>query len=59
VVGPDGVEAGEVRVAVWSPRHDSNLALALVSSEVADGGFTTVTPEGEELTATHLNFFGE
>ena len=59
VVGPDGVEAGEVRVAVWSPRHDSNLALALVSSEVAGGGFTTVTPENEELTATHLNFFGD
>jgi len=59
VVGPDGVEAGEVRVAVWSPKHGSNLALALVSSEVAGGGFTTVMPDGEELAATHLNFFGE
>ena len=59
VVGHDGVAAGEVRVAVWSPEHGSNLALALVSSEVAGGGFTTVTPSGEELVATHLNFFGE
>ena len=59
VVGPDGVEAGEVRVAVWSPKHGSNLALALVSSEVAGGGFTTVMPDGEELAATHLNFCGE
>jgi hypothetical protein len=48
-----------VRVAVWSPKHDSNLALALVSSEVAGGGFTTVMPDGVELAATHLNFFGE
>jgi len=59
VVAPEGVEAGEVRVAVWSPKHGSNLALALVSSDVAGGGFTTVTPDGEELAATHLTFFGE
>ena len=59
VVGHDGSPAGEVRVAVWSPKHDSNLALALVSSEVAGGGFTTVMPDGVELAATHLNFFGE
>ncbi len=60
--GPDGEAGGpvgEVRVASWSPQHDSNIALALVSSEVAGGGFTTFTPSGEELQATHLNFFGE
>ena len=60
--GPDGEAGGpvgEVRVASWSPQHDSNIALALVSSDVAGGGFTTFTPGGEELQATHLNFFGE
>ena len=50
---------GGLRGAVWAPTHDSNLALALVASSVAGGGFTTVTPSGEELVATHLNFVGE
>ena len=54
-----GESCGEVRVAVWSPRHGSNMGLALVSSQVAGGPFVTVTPEGEELSATHLAFFGE
>jgi dimethylglycine dehydrogenase len=57
VVSLAGERAGEVRVAVWSPRHGSNLALALVRSDVAGGGFTTVTPSGEELLATHLDYF--
>ncbi|SVC52558.1 uncharacterized protein METZ01_LOCUS305412, partial [marine metagenome] len=58
-VGPDGGPCGEVRVAVWSPKHESNLCLALVSSEVAGGPFTAVTPAGEMLAATHLAYFAE
>ncbi len=54
-----GERVGEVRVAAWSPQHGSNLALALVRSSVAGGAFTTVTPAGEELVATHLAYFGE
>ena len=57
--GPDGSPCGEVRVAVWSPKHESNLCLALVSSAVAGGPFTTSTPTGEVLTATHLANFAE
>ena len=57
--GGAGEEVGTVRSAVWSPKHASNLALALVSSEVAGGGFVTVTPEGDELEASHLAYFGE
>ena len=57
--GPNGSPCGEVRVAVWSPRHDSNLCLALVSAEVAGGPFSTVTPTGEALQATHHHFFAE
>ncbi|MBL6925246.1 MAG: hypothetical protein ISR42_07670, partial [Acidimicrobiia bacterium] len=45
--------------AVWSPKHGSNLALALVTSDVAGAGFVTVTPEGDELEASHLSYFGE
>ncbi|MEO2170946.1 MAG: glycine cleavage system protein T [Acidimicrobiales bacterium] len=55
----DGSPCGEVRVAVWSPKHESNLCLALVSSEVAGGPFTTATPTGEVLAATHLAYFAE
>jgi glycine cleavage system aminomethyltransferase T len=55
----DGSPCGEVRVAVWSPNHESNLCLALVSSEVAGGPFTTATPTGEVLQATHLANFAE
>ena len=58
-VGPDGGPCGEVRVAVWSPKHESNLCLALVSSEVAGGPFTVKAPLGEVLQATHLAFFAE
>ncbi len=57
--GPDGQPCGEVRVAVWSPKHHSNLCLALVSSEVAGGSFTTQTPSGEKLAAIHLAHFAE
>ena len=57
--GPDGQPCGEVRVAVWSPKHQSNLCLALVSSEVAGGPFTTTTPSGETLQATHFAYFAE
>jgi aminomethyltransferase len=57
--GPDGGPCGEVRVAVWSPKHQSNLCLALVSSTVAGGPFTTMTPGGETLEATHLTYFAE
>jgi hypothetical protein len=57
--GPDGSPCGEVRVAVWSPKHDSNLCLALVSSDVAGGPFTMVLPSGEVLAATHLAYFAE
>jgi hypothetical protein len=57
--GPDGSPCGEVRVAVWSPKHESNLCLALVSAEVAGGPFSTVTPTGEALQATHHHFFAE
>ena len=57
--GPDGSPCGEVRVAVWSPKHESNLCLALVSSAVAGGPFTTSTPTGEALQATHLANFAE
>ena len=57
--GPNGSPCGEVRVAVWSPRHDSNLCLALVSAEVAGGPFSTVAPTGEALQATHHHFFAE
>jgi hypothetical protein len=35
------------------------MGLALVSSQLAGGPFVTVTPEGEELVATHVAFFGE
>jgi hypothetical protein len=59
VFGPDGSPCGEVRVAVWSPKHQSNLCLALVSSGVAGGPFTTITPSGEVLAATHLANFAE
>ena len=59
VVGPDGGPCGEVRVAVWSPKHQSNLCLALVSSEVAGGPFATTTPSGETLQATHFAYFAE
>jgi hypothetical protein len=48
-----------MRVAVWSPKHESNLCLALVSSEVAGGPFMTTTPGGETLEATHLAYFAE
>ena len=58
-VGPDGGPCGEMRVAVWSPKHESNLCLALVSSEVAGGPFMTTTPGGETLEATHLAYFAE
>ena len=58
-VGSDGQPCGEVRVAVWSPKHQSNLCLALVSSEVAGGPFTTQTPSGETLAATHHAYFAE
>ncbi len=58
-VGVDGTPCGEVRVAVWSPKHESNLCLALVSSDVAGGLFTTETPTGEVLQATHLAYFAE
>jgi glycine cleavage system aminomethyltransferase T len=58
-LSPDGSPCGEVRVAVWSPKHDSNLCLALVSSDVAGGPFTTSTPTGEVLQATHLANFAE
>jgi len=44
---------------VWSPKHQSNLCLALVSSEVAGGPFTTESPNGEPLQATHLAYFAE
>ncbi len=57
--GPDGAPCGEVRVASWSPKHGSNIALALVSSAVAGGSFTTETPEGVTLTATHHDYFGD
>ena len=57
--GSDGQPCGEVRVAVWSPKHESNLCLALVSSVVAGGPFTTMTPSGETLTAIHLANFAE
>jgi len=57
--GGAGEEVGTVRSAVWSPKHSSNLALALVPSEVAGGGFVAVTPEGDELEAIHLAYFGE
>ena len=57
--GPDGQPCGEVRVAVWSPKHQSNLCLALVSSEVAGGPFTSEPPTGEPLQATHLAYFAE
>ncbi len=57
--GGTGEEVGTVRSAVWSPKHSSNLALALVPSEVAGGGFVAVTPEGDELEAVHLAYFGE
>ncbi|MDG2427360.1 MAG: hypothetical protein P8M16_02935 [Acidimicrobiales bacterium] len=58
-VGPDGQWCGEVRVAVWSPKHESNLCLALVSTEVAGGAFVTETPAGEKLQALHLGYFAE
>ena len=58
-VGLDGQPCGEVRVAVWSPKHESNLCLALVSSDVAGGPFMTTTPSGEVLAATHLAYFAE
>ncbi|SVC19109.1 uncharacterized protein METZ01_LOCUS271963, partial [marine metagenome] len=58
-VAPDGSPCGEVRVAVWSPKHGSNLCLALVSADVAGGPFTTETPSGEILQATHHAFFAE
>jgi hypothetical protein len=58
-LSPGGSPCGEVRVAVWSPKHDSNLCLALVSSDVAGGPFTTSTPTGEVLQATHLANFAE
>ncbi|MED5600341.1 MAG: hypothetical protein VYD42_06670 [Actinomycetota bacterium] len=57
--GPDGSPCGEVRVAVWSPKHESNLCLALVLAEVAGGPFSTLTPTGEVLQATHHHFFAE
>ena len=55
----DGSPCGEVRVAVWSPKYESNLCLALVSSKVAGGPFTMVLPSGEVLAATHLAYFAE
>ena len=58
-VRPDGTPCGQVRVAVWSPKHGSNLCLALVSAEVAGGPFRTVTPSGETLHATHHAYFAE
>ena len=58
-VGSDGQPCGEVRVAVWSPKHQSNLCLALVSSDVAGGPFMTITPAGELLHATHHANFAE
>ena len=54
-----GSPVGEVRVAVWSPALASNLALALVEASAAGSGFTALTPDGDELMATHLSFFGE
>ena len=48
-----------MRVAVWSPKHESNLCLALVLSDVAGGPFSTVAAEGETLDATHLAYFAE
>ncbi|MBT4009096.1 MAG: hypothetical protein HOF06_01400, partial [Actinobacteria bacterium] len=54
----DGELVGEVRVATWSPKHESNLAIALVASPVAGDSFATITPSGQTLTATHHNFFG-
>ncbi|MBC8194922.1 MAG: glycine cleavage system protein T [Acidimicrobiia bacterium] len=57
--GSGGDQVGTVRSAVWSPKHGSNLALALVTSDVAGAGFVTVTPEGDELEASHLSYFGE
>jgi len=54
----DGETIGEVRVAAWSPKHRSNFALALIENQIAGGGFTTETPDGEKLVATHLCFFG-
>ena len=54
-----GFPVGEVRVAVWSPALGSNLALALVEASTAGSGFTALTPDGDELVATHLSFFGE
>ena len=53
----EGEKVGEVRMASWSPLHDSNLALALVSSSVAGGTFFTENPEGQRLEATHLSMF--
>lgn len=55
----EGQKVGEVRMASWSPLHDSNLALALVSTSVVGGSFFTETPEGEKLEATHLSMFPE
>ena len=46
-------------MAVWSPKHGSNLCLALVSADVAGGPFTTETSSGEILQATHHVFFAE
>jgi glycine cleavage system aminomethyltransferase T len=59
VFGPDGSPCGEVRVAVWSPKHGSNLCLALLTADVAGGPFTTAMPSGEALAATHLAYFAE
>jgi len=55
----DGRTCGEVRVAVWSPKYQSNLCLALVSSEVAGGPFRTQLPTGEMVDASHLAYFAE
>jgi len=55
----EGQKVGEVRMASWSPLHESNLALALVSTSVVGGSFFTETPEGEKLEATHLSMFPE
>tara|TARA_B100000686_G_C16720093_1_gene934390 strand:- start:153 stop:1262 length:1110 start_codon:yes stop_codon:yes gene_type:complete len=58
-LGPSGKTVGQVRVAVWSPVLNKNLALALVDIETAGKAFDVVTPEGVEFAAEHFSFFGD
>lgn len=57
----DGRGVGQLRIAAWSPRHSTNLGLALVDASVASGSSgRTVTPGGDRsLTLVELPFGDE